>query len=140
MTGRLTPRAPGRVEPGRRQLRQFAWTVGGAFLALAATAAWRGYPGRAALLATLGGPLVLAGATVPRRLGPAYRGWMALAHAISRVTTPVFMGVIYFGLLTPLGLLRRAAGRRPFGVRPGAPTAWVDRPPGARRSDLRRQF
>jgi hypothetical protein len=50
------------------------------------------------------------------------------------------MGVVYFGVLTPLALAARLAGRRALGVPPGAGTAWVDRPPGARRSDLRRQF
>lgn len=140
MDARLTPGPPGGAAPGRRELRQFAWTVGGAFLALAAAAAWRGHPGRAVLLAALGGPLVLVGVAAPMRLGPAYRAWMDLAHAISRVTTPLFLGVIYFGLLTPLGLLLRALRRRPLGPPPRAATAWVDRPPGARRGDLRRQF
>lgn len=140
MAERLTNGPAAGAEPGRRELRQFAWTVGGLFLALAAAAAWRGHPGRAAALALLGGPLALAGAAVPGRLGPVYRAWMGLAHAVSRVTTPLLLGVIYFGLLTPLGLVMRAFGRRPLGVRHGAGTAWVDRPPGARRGDLRRQF
>jgi hypothetical protein len=34
----------------------------------------------------------------------------------------------------------RLVRRRAVGVAPGAPTAWVDRPPDARRGDLRRQF
>jgi hypothetical protein len=133
-----TPTAPPR--PTRRELRQFAFAVGGAFLALAAAAVWRGHPGRAALAAAVGAPLAAAGALVPGRLGPAYRAWMGLALAMSRVTTPVFMGVIYFGLVTPTGVLRRLAGRGTLGAARGAPSAWVDRPPGARRGDLRRQF
>ncbi len=140
MTGPPPHAAPHVAAPTRRELRQFAFAVGGVFLALAAAAAWRGHAGRAAAFALLGAPLALAGAAAPGRLGPAYRAWMALAVAMSRVTTPVFMGLIYFGLVTPLGVLMRLAGRRALGVPRGAPTAWVDRPPGARRGDLRRQF
>ena len=135
------PAAPGPpAPPSRRELRQFAFVVGGVFLALAAASWWRGHPGRAAVLAAFGGPLALAGAVAPGRLGPAHRAWMALAHAMSRVTTPVFMGAIYFGILTPLGVARRMLARGALGVPRGAPTGWADRPPGSRRSDLRRQF
>jgi hypothetical protein len=140
MRERPSVRPAAAAPPSRRELRQFAWLVGGVLLALAAAGAWRGHPARAGVLATLGGSLALAGAVVPGRLGPAYRAWMGLAHAMSRVTTPVLMGVIYFGLLTPLALVMRAFGRRPLGARRPGATAWVDRPPGARRGDLRRQF
>jgi hypothetical protein len=122
------------------ELRRFALLVGGAFLALAAAGLWRGAAARAAAFALLGAPLALAGLIAPARLGPVYRAWMALAVAMSRVTTPVFMGLIYFCLLTPLGVAMRLFGRRAIGVPPGAPTAWVDRPPGERRGDMRRQF
>jgi len=75
---------------------------------------------------------------VPGRLGPVQRTWMALAHAISRVTTPIVIGVIFFGVLTPAGLIANALGHHPL-VRKGA-TVWVPRPPDARKSDLNRQF
>lgn len=126
--------------PTRRELRDFAWTVGGAFLALAAVAAWRGRTAPAIVCGSLGGALWLAGALVPARLVGVYGVWMRGALAISAVTTPVLMAVVYFGVLTPMALVGRLAGRRALGVRPDAPTAWVDRPPDARRSDLRRQF
>jgi len=63
---------------------------------------------------------------------------MGLAHAISRVTTPVFMGVMYFAVLTPVGLLRRTFGRSPLQRDRHSTTFWVERAP--RRSDLERQF
>jgi hypothetical protein len=50
------------------------------------------------------------------------------------------MGVIWFGILTPLGLVRRLLGRGRLGVPREASTGWVARPPGERRSDLTRQF
>jgi hypothetical protein len=112
--------------------------VGLAFVALAALVRWRGAGTMAIVLAGIGGSLLLAGLLVPVYLGPVERAWMGLAHAISRVTTPIVMGVLYFAVLTPAGVLARALGHRPL-VRQG-PSAWVERPPESRRSDLDRQF
>jgi hypothetical protein len=126
--------------PTRRELRAFAASVGGALLALAGVAAWRGRAVPATVLAAAATALLLAGALAPARLAGVHRAWMRLALAISAVTTPLLMGVVYFGVLTPLALASRLAGRRVLGVPRDAATAWVDRPPGGRRSDLRRQF
>ncbi len=126
--------------PTTRELRRFALAVGGAFVVLGAAGAWRGRATAAAAFGVLGGALLVAGLAVPARLGPVYVAWMGLAHAVSRVTTPIFLGVIYFGVFTPFGLVMRIAGRRSLGRPRGAASFWVERPPGARQSDLRRQF
>lgn len=94
----------------------------------------------AAVVLALGGVLVLAGLLVPGRLGPVYRGWMALALAISRITAPIFMGLIYFLVLTPTGLLARLFGHRPLSQPKSATTYWQSRPAGARRGDMNHQF
>ena len=126
--------------PTRRELRGFAWSVGGAFVVLGVFAAWRGRAAAATGFGSLGAALWLAGALAPARLAAVHRAWMRLALAISAVTTPVLMGIVYFGVLTPLAFATRLLGWRTFGVPRGAATAWVDRAPDARRSDLRRQF
>lgn len=121
--------------------RRFGFTVGGAFLALAGLAAWRGHAIEALSLAVLGGVLVVATLAVPARLGPVQRSWMALASAISRVTTPVLMGVIYFFIVTPTGWIRRLVGDSRLTPRRDAVSFWVDRPAEARRrTDMERQF
>ena len=122
-----------------RELRSFAFTVGGAFVALAVLLAWRGRPA-AVPCAVAGVALLVAGALAPARLGGTYRAWMRLAELMSRVTTPVFMAVVFFGVLTPIALVRRLAGRRTLGTPRSAPTGWVRRAPGATRSDMTRQF
>lgn len=128
---------PARLSPAEG--RKFAFVVGTAFLVLAAVFWWRGhaFPMRAA--GAIGALLMLAGLVTPGRLGPVHRAWMGLAHAISKVTTPVFMGLLYFLVLTPAGILRRTLGRNPL-VRPAGPSFWIDRDPAHRRSDLERQF
>ena len=123
-----------------RELRSFALTVGGAFAALAALLAWRSHPARAIACAGVATLLVVAGLAMPSRLGGVYRAWMRMAELMSRVTTPVFMAIVYFGVLTPLGLVRRLFGRGTLGTPRDAATGWVRRAPDARRSDMRRQF
>ena len=123
------------------QGRRFGLTVGGAFLALAAIAWWRGHPTMAAILGSLGGVLALAGLAIPAHLGPVERAWMALAHAISKVTTPIVMGVMYLGVLLPAGLLRRTFAGNPLVHAEHDRGFWRARPSGARRTaSMQRQF
>ena len=118
--------------------RRFGISVGLAFLALAAVLWWRDHRTVAAGAAIAGGLLVIAGAVLPRHLGPVHSAWMRLALAISKITTPVLMAIVYFAVITPMGLIRRALGKNALVTRE-AGTRWVSRAEQP-RSDLRRQF
>jgi hypothetical protein len=118
--------------------RRFAFPVGIAFLALGGLFTWRGAATAALVVWSIGGLLLVAGLFVPSRLRPVEKAWMALAHAISKVTTPVILGILYFGVITPVGLLLRIFGHRP--LRHHGESTWSVRPPGSRQSDLGRQF
>jgi hypothetical protein len=121
--------------------RRFGLTVGGAFLAISGLMWWRDYPTASTVFGALGLALGLAGFVIPSHLGPVERAWMALAHAISRVTTPIVMGVMYLLVLTPAGALRRTLGGNPLVHAEQDHGYWRSRPAGARRSaDMRRQF
>ncbi len=123
------------------QGRRFGFTVGIAFLVFTGIAWWRDHPTAATVFGSLGGVLVLAALTLPRHLGPVERAWMGLAHAISKVTTPIVMGVIYLLVLTPVGLLRRTLGKDPMVHQPATSGYWHSRPEGRRRTaSMRRQF
>jgi hypothetical protein len=107
--------------------RKFGLTVGIAFGVLSGIAWWRGHPTTFVILASVGGALALAGLAIPRQLRAIDAAWMKLALLISKVTTPIFMGIIYFVVLTPIGLLRRAMGKNALIHRPGAHGLWADR-------------
>jgi hypothetical protein len=100
---------------------------------------WRGHSGAVLVTALLGSVLAAGGLLVPDRLGPVQAGWMAMAHAISRVTTPIFMSVVYFLVFLPTGVFRRAFGRNSLVRRDGEDTYWIDSPAG-RKSNMNRQF
>lgn len=97
-----------------REGRRFGLTVGIAFLALAGLTWWRGHLTARVVLAVIGLVLVVAGLAIPTRLGPVLRAWMGLAHAISRVTTPLFMGIVYFVIFLPAGVALRAVKGNPL--------------------------
>ena len=118
--------------------RRFGLTVGTGLLAIAGLLWWRGRTVGAAGLGAVGAGLMAAALLVPTYLGPVRAGWMALAHAISRVTTPVVTGIMYFVALTPFGIVRRTVGRSPLHQSRAHETFWVNRV--NRRSDLQRQF
>ncbi len=128
---------PARLTPAEG--RKFAFPVGAAFLALAALTWWRDKEILWPVLSALGALLIVAGLVVPGKLGPVYRAWMGLAHAISKVTTPIFMGVVYFVVLTPIGVLMRLVGRRPL-VHPEQDGGFWRAAPSGGRADLERQF
>ena len=136
----MAERVPARLTPAEG--RKFGLTVGIAFSVLAAISWWRGHAIPPMVLGGLGAVLVFAGLVLPAHLGPVQKAWMALAHAISKVTTPIFMGIVYFGVMTPTGLVMRALGKNPLKRTEDSDGGfWISRPEGARRShSMERQF
>jgi len=119
--------------------RKFGLMVGTAFLVLAGILWWRDRELLRNITASLGGLLVVAGLIVPAQLGPVYRAWMKLALAISKVTTPILMAIIFYLVITPAGLLARLFGHRPLAHQ--GSSNWIARSAeSGRRSNLERQF
>ena len=119
--------------------RKFGLSVGAAFAVLAAIGVWRGHLVVPVVLGVLGLVLVLAGLTIPGHLGPVHDVWMRGARAISKVTTPVFLSIVYLVVLTPTGLVMRLLGRDPLRHQRSGKGYWILREPGE-SSSLDRQF
>ena len=137
--GRLERRDPAGLTP--REGRKFAFTLMGAFAALGAVFWWRERDTLMTIALALAGILLLLGLVIPGRLGPFHAAWMRLAHAISKVTTPIFMGVLYYLVLTPAGVLRRALGRNPLVHHDDASGSyWMGRRDDGARRDMEHQF
>ncbi len=125
----------------RSEGRKFGLQVGVAFLVLAGVLWWRERNLPATILAGIGGLLLVAGVVIPARLGPVFRGWMGFASAISKVTTPLFMGITYFVVLAPIGLTMRLFGHHPMTPAEKDGTFWINRSDDeSRRGDLTHQF
>ena len=121
--------------------RKFGFTVGAAFAVFGAISRWRGHDVAPTVLWSLGGALLAGGAVIPAQLGGVFRAWMGLAHALSKVTTPIFMGVVYFVVIAPMGVAMRLFGRDPLAHRATGTGYWVARTPDPDKANsLSRQF
>ena len=118
--------------------RKFGLVVGAAFVVLGALIALKGHRNAGVGLGILGTTLAGAGIAIPTLLGPVQRGWMKLAHLISKVTTPIVMSAIYFLVLTPVGVVRRLAGSNALARSRSSDTYWVTRT--KQSSSMERQF
>lgn len=135
----METRVPTRLTPAEG--RKFAFPVGIAFLVLGGIVWWRGHLTVAAVFGSVAGLLLLAGLVIPGKLTRVYRAWMGFAHAISKVTTPIVMGVTYYIVLTPIGAVMRLVGYNPVVRKDLGGSYWVPRPDGPKRkSNLERQF
>ena len=97
-----------------KQERNFGLLVGGIF---AAIGVWpffvRGESIR--LWAIVLGVLLIAPALLlPKSLGPIYRVWMIVGHALGWLNSRIILAVIYWGLITPMGLAMRLLGKDPL--------------------------
>ena len=124
----------------RSEGRKFGLQVGIAFLVIGGLFWWRQRIMLAAAMGVIGGLLLLSGMVIPTRLGPVQGAWMGLAHAISKVTTPVLMGITYFVVLVPIGLVMRLFGRDPLWPAIRGGTFWANRGDAGQRGDLTHQF
>jgi hypothetical protein len=113
-----------------KQLRQFGLVVGGIF---AAIGLWpvlvRAERPRFWALA-VGGALMVFGLVLPRSLTHVRRGWMAAGEALGWINARVLLSVVFYGLVTPIGIVRRRTGRDRMrcGFEPGATTYRVAKP------------
>jgi len=59
----------------------------------------------------LGGTLMVLGSFVPGVLAPVHRAWMQLGHILGWVNTRILLGVVFYGLITPMGIVFRLIGK-----------------------------
>ena len=96
------------------QIRSFAFPLGGIF-ALIGLWPWIWQDTGIRLWAILiSGALLLPGLLFPRILTPAYRAWMVFADKLAWFNSRVLLGIIFYGVLTPIGLIRKVFGKPSF--------------------------
>lgn len=99
----------------RRTITSFALIVSGALLAIAAYQRWRGAaPWLVITLVSIAAVLSLLSAVAPRALHPVYRGWMRGGEALGWLNTRILLTLVFFLVVTPIGLLMRLFGRSPI--------------------------
>ena len=80
---------------------------------------------------------------VPQALGPLNRAWTWLGLLLHSVVSPIMLGIMFFLVITPMGLVMSAMGKDPLRRRfdSEADSYWIRRqPPGPDPKDLPEQF
>jgi hypothetical protein len=127
-------------KPPSKTLRQFAalWLA-----VFGSIAGWqwlaKGRPGVGLAIGTLAVSVGVIGLVRPRLVRPIFVGWMVLAFPIGWTISNLLMGIIYFGLFLPFGLVSRLIGRDALAIKPpvDANTYWQ---PRRAPTDFRRYF
>jgi hypothetical protein len=91
----------------------------------------------------LAGLFALAALAFPSLLGPLNRWWMRLGLLLGRIFGPVALGILFYAVFTPTGVLMRLAGKDPLRLRraPATDTYWIGRqPPGPPPDSMTNQF
>ncbi len=127
--------------PDARELRKFGITML-VFCALAAGIFyWRDLPRFSLGLLILGGVSFVLGISGTRAALVVYWPWMAIALGLGLVVTPVVFGILYYGLITPLGMIMRLVGHDKLQLRcRGRDSHWREVPPPPDKSRYERQF
>jgi polyferredoxin len=99
------------MEITKRTLRQFGLMIGGIFLVIGIWPfVWR-YEDLRIWAVVLGSLLSIAGLVVPGTLKHIYQGWMWVGHVMGWVNTRIILGILFYGIVTPMGLFMKLTGR-----------------------------
>ena len=97
-----------------KELRQFGLLVGGIFTIIGLwPLVFRDEPMRLWAIGP-GGLLIALGAILPQVLAPIHKGWMKIGHILGWVNTRILLGIVFYGLVTPIGMVFRLMGKDPM--------------------------
>ena len=124
-----------------RALRRFGCTIG-VVCAIAAVLTFRRYPTATLVLGSAAALLGLAAAVVPAQLAAFHRIWIKLSLVLGWVMTHVILTLVFYVIVTPVGLLQRLVSKRAFDVafRTAENSYWKARETECDRASYERQF
>ena len=71
------------------------------------------------------------------------RLWMKFGILLGKVISPIALGILFYGVMTPMGAAMRLAGKDPLRLKrdPAADSYWIPRaPPGPPPDSMTNQF
>jgi hypothetical protein len=112
---------------GETSDRTFGLAVGTTFLALSFVPLIRHHPPKI-WMAAVGIVLAVLGAVAPTVLHGIKRGWLLLGFLLGLVVSPITLGILFYGVITPFGCLKRWFGADPLRLRHSVlPSYWRER-------------
>ena len=104
--------------PGRKQLRQFAGIWFPPFCALVGWSIARktGHWHEVEIGWAIAGISSIAGLVFPPLIRPIFVGLILLTYPIGWVVSHVLLGLIFYGIVTPIGIILRLIGHDPLQI------------------------
>ncbi len=121
--------------------RSFGLVIAAAIAIISALPIWHGEaPHFWGLAAALG--FAAAAVVVPAKLRPLNRLWFKLGLALHKITNPIIMGVLFFGVILPIAALFRLRRADPLKLSfdKSATSYWTMRDTAEAASDMSKQF
>ena len=121
------PKASNVPEVSNAQARKTALVVAVVFLGIALWNVYRGRTTQVTIFGGIAGVITLIG-LIPVAARAFHRFWMGIAAVLGFINSRILLSLLYYGLFTPVGLVRRLMGRDPM-KRRGTPQSsyWVTR-------------
>ena len=137
----LLEQAYQKLDRSPRALRRFGIVLGAAMLLLGKLLLLGGRNAGGPFL-SIGALLLIAAAFAPWILRYVYKPWMFLALASSWLVTRIILTLVFFLVVTPLGLLQRLCGKRAleFRFKSNETTYWRCRTTDVVPTDYEKQF
>lgn len=99
------------IKSEKSEFRKFGITIGLFLMILSGFLFWRGKESFEILLVT-GTVLLVLGLLIPVVLKPVYWIWMVLAIILGWIITRVILSLLFYIVITPIGVLSRLSGNR----------------------------
>ena len=122
--------------------RKFGYLFTAVFALAGAYAAWKGHAESSIALLVVACTFAGLAVAAPAWLGPLNRLWFNVGIALGRVVSPIILGLIFFGVLTPVSILTRLFGRDALHLRKRLVASyWIERSPrGPAPDSFKNQF
>jgi hypothetical protein len=117
-----------RIKSDRKDLRNFGITMGIALGVIGGLLLWRDKPSYFyCVIAAVA--FLLSGFVFPAVLKPFQKVWMAISILMGWFMTRVILIVLFYGILTPIGLIGRLCGKDFLDIKlhKNTPSYWVPR-------------
>jgi hypothetical protein len=104
-------------QPTSKELRSFGLLMGGVFLIVAvwplvfhggSIRVWAGL---------IAGAFGTMGVVFPKGLEPLHRLWMKIGEKLGWINSRIILGILFFGMLTPMAFIMGLLGKRPLQLR-----------------------
>lgn len=109
--------------------REFGFTFAGFFLLLAIQRLCSNSIRGSEIALSLAAFFAIATFVAPSMLAPLKRWWLRLGDLLHKITSPIIMALLFYVVITPMGMMLRLFGWDPLRLKydPQAATYWISR-------------